>query len=272
MKRPLEAGLIILLLSGGAARAQGRDRGIYPLALRARAGAGAGSCVGVGDALAEAAPGGEERAGVAAPAALARGLAAPGGEAEAAQGVLAALAAAFAPDRAFVLAEGAGGVRPICGKGQGAAVSISRTVLDRVRREGRGVLLDDAVADPELQRARSVIRHGLRSVMVAPIAAGAQVRGFVHVDRAGPGLFTGEDLALLAAMAAVIGLSERLFRSLHPGGAMATAARPPAPGAPGSDAAPRRAIPGARGWWGTRRRSARRSGCWRRRRGSTRRC
>jgi transcriptional regulator with GAF, ATPase, and Fis domain len=140
--------------------------------------------------------------------ALARRLAEVADRQEAAQLVLAALDEAFTPDRAFVLSAEGTGVRPLCGKSQGAAVSISRTVLELVRRDGQGVLLDDAVADPEMQKARSVLRHGLRSVMVAPIGAGASPRGFLHVDRAGPGLYAAQDLTLLAAMAAVVGLSE----------------------------------------------------------------
>jgi transcriptional regulator with GAF, ATPase, and Fis domain len=162
--------------------------------------------------------------------ALARGLAGAADRQEAAQLVLAALGQAFAPDRAFVLsAEDGGGVRPLCGKSQGAAVSISRTVLELVRRDRRGVLLDDAVADPEMQKARSVVRHGLRSVMVAPIAAGARLLGFLHLDRAGAGLYSPGDLELLAAMAAVAGLSD-LVRP-RPGAEAAPAPEAgPAPG------------------------------------------
>ena len=39
-------------------------------------------------------------------------------------------------------------------------------MLELVRREGHALLLDDAVADREMHKARSVVRHGLRSVMV----------------------------------------------------------------------------------------------------------
>ena len=162
--------------------------------------------------------------------ALARGLAGAADRQAAAQVVLAAMERAFAPDRAFVLsAEGGGGVRPLCGKSQGAAVSISRTVLELVRRDRRGVLLDDAVADPEMQKARSVVRHGLRSVMVAPIAAGARLLGFLHLDRAGAGLYSAGDLELLAAMAAVAGLTDLV--QPRPGPALVPAPEGgPAPG------------------------------------------
>ena len=68
----------------------------------------------------------------------------------------------------------AAGIRPLCGHSRAAVVAISRTVLELVRRERRALLLDDAVSDRELQKARSVLRHGLRSVMVAPVLAGAR--------------------------------------------------------------------------------------------------
>ena len=118
-------------------------------------------------------------------------------------------------------------------------MSISRTVLELVRREGRGVLLDDAVADPEMQRAA---QRGPPRLALGDGGAGAgrsaRCGGSCTSIAPGPGLFDGEDLALLAAMAAVIGLSERLLRGLHPAGAMATGARPPAPVDRGRQARP----------------------------------
>jgi transcriptional regulator with GAF, ATPase, and Fis domain len=150
--------------------------------------------------------------------------AAAGGE-EVARALLSAVVAAFAPDRAFVLADdGAGGIRPLCGHSRAAVVAISRTALELVRRERRALLLDDAVSDRELHKARSVLRHGLRSVMVAPLQAGADLRGFLHLDRDGTGAYGPGDLELLNAMAAVA--------ALVIGGA---AARAPAPSVPLAD-------------------------------------
>ncbi len=153
---------------------------------------------------------------------LAGGLAAAASGEEVARTLLGAVVAAFAPDRAFVLADdGAGGIRPLCGHSRAAVVAISRTALELVRREGRALLLDDAVSDRELHKARSVLRHGLRSVMVAPMLAGSALRGFLHLDRDGTGIYGPGDLELLNAMAAVAALV--LGR---------TQARPPAAAAP----------------------------------------
>ena len=58
-----------------------------------------------------------------------------------------------------------------------AAVSISGRCWSWCAANGGRVLLDDAVEDRELHKARSVVRHGLRSVMVAPVLAGARLRG-----------------------------------------------------------------------------------------------
>src|SRR5213078_2425813 len=71
------------------------------------------------------------------------------------------------------------------------------------------------------------IRHGLRSVMVAPIRVGGQLAGFLHVDRQGPGAFGADDLALLDALGGLVGLAWRT-----PAPAAGAPALPPAAPAP----------------------------------------
>src|SRR5262245_46373108 len=109
----------------------------------------------------------------------------------AARATLDAIERALAPRRAFVLLwDAARGLpRPLVGKSDGAAVSVSRTVLELAARRRRAVALEDAVEDRDLARAKSVLRHHLRAVVVAPIltagpagGAGDTVTGFLHAD------------------------------------------------------------------------------------------
>jgi DNA-binding NtrC family response regulator len=154
----------------------------------------------------------------------------------AARATLAAIERALSPKRAFVLLWDPvqGLARPLVGKSDGAAVSVSRTVLELCARRRRAVALQDAVEDRDLGRAKSVLRHALRAVVVAPILApGAggeeQVAGFLHADRPAPA-FGAADAAVLECFASML--------SLH--GAFAprpaTAARPRAANGAGPDA------------------------------------
>src|SRR5439155_11489986 len=88
-----------------------------------------------------------------------------------ARAVLAAIDEALKPDRAFVLLWDAARkiATPLVGKSDGSAVSISRTVLDAAAASLRAVVIDDAVEDRALKDAKSVVRHRLRSVLVAPV-------------------------------------------------------------------------------------------------------
>jgi transcriptional regulator with GAF, ATPase, and Fis domain len=131
----------------------------------------------------------------------------------AARAVLAAMEQALDPRRAFVLAwDGARGLpKPLVGRSEGAAVSVSRTVLELAARRRHAIVLEDAVEDRELGQARSVVRHQLRAVLVAPIldaAASGGVIGFLHADRPGPP-YRPDDAELLDCFAALFALHQR---------------------------------------------------------------
>jgi transcriptional regulator with GAF, ATPase, and Fis domain len=129
----------------------------------------------------------------------------------AARAVLAAMETALAPKRGFVLLWDGGQslARPLVGKSEDATVSISRTVLELAARRRKGIAVEDAVEDRVLRQARSVVRNQLRAVAVAPILIGAEVAGFLHVDRERPH-YGAEDAALLDCFAAAFALGGHL--------------------------------------------------------------
>ncbi|MDW8299353.1 MAG: GAF domain-containing sensor histidine kinase [Anaerolineae bacterium] len=97
------------------------------------------------------------------------------------------------------------------------AVSISRTVTNRVLESNQAVVTTNAQEDPRFSGQTSVIVHALRSIMACPLRARGKVIGVVYVDnRARTNLFNEQDLELLetfAAQAAVAIDNARLFSS-----------------------------------------------------------
>ena len=89
-------------------------------------------------------------------------------------------------------------------EGQGAgAATISRTIARKAIDGRQALLCADAMADERFSAAASVARFGIRSCMCAPLLAGEEVVGTIHIDCGDPmKTFSEADLDLLAAMAA----------------------------------------------------------------------
>jgi sigma-B regulation protein RsbU (phosphoserine phosphatase) len=78
---------------------------------------------------------------------------------------------------------------------------ISRSVVERVAREGQPILTSDAQRDDRFSARRSVMALGLRSILCVPLKTKDQVSGVVYVDnRLQTGIFTDADLELLTAI------------------------------------------------------------------------
>ncbi len=79
---------------------------------------------------------------------------------------------------------------------------ISRSVVERVAREGQPVLTSDAQSDDRFSMRQSVKVLGLRSILCVPLKIKDEVSGVVYVDnRLRVGIFTPADLELLTAIA-----------------------------------------------------------------------
>jgi signal transduction histidine kinase len=78
----------------------------------------------------------------------------------------------------------------------------SQTVVDRVWSEGEPVLTANALDDPELAQADSVINYTLRSILCVPLHLREQKIGVLYLDnRFKSGQFEEDDLALILAIA-----------------------------------------------------------------------
>jgi sigma-B regulation protein RsbU (phosphoserine phosphatase) len=82
------------------------------------------------------------------------------------------------------------------------AFQVSRSVVERVMREGAPQWTSDAQNDDWLRARTSVVILGLRSILCVPLQAQGRSLGVIYVDnRLQAGLFSAEDLELLAAIA-----------------------------------------------------------------------
>jgi phosphoserine phosphatase RsbU/P len=93
---------------------------------------------------------------------------------------------------------------------------ISRSIVERVAKEGKAVLTSDAQTDERFNLRQSVMILGLRSILCVPLNIKDRTLGVVYVDnRLQAGIFTKEDLDLLnsiASSAAVAIENARLYQ------------------------------------------------------------
>ncbi len=102
-------------------------------------------------------------------------------------------------------------------------ITISRTIVNRVKGDKVAILTSDATLDPRFSQGQSIHLHGIRSAMCVPLWRGRDIIGIIHLDsfrRANQ--FTENDLELLMAIAnhAAIGieqarLNERILREMQ---------------------------------------------------------
>lgn len=86
---------------------------------------------------------------------------------------------------------------------QSDEIAFSRTITRQVFETGEPVVTTNAQEDPRYAGQVSIMVHGMRSIMATPLRARGKSTGVVYVDnRIKAGLFSDEDLEILAAFAA----------------------------------------------------------------------
>lgn len=84
-----------------------------------------------------------------------------------------------------------------------ADIQISRSISERVFKEGVAVLTSDAMHDPRFQDADSIVLSAIRSVMAVPLIISEQTFGMIYVDNAYDSRFSEDDLKVLTTVAGV---------------------------------------------------------------------
>ncbi len=87
-------------------------------------------------------------------------------------------------------------------------ISISRTIVDKVIKSGKSLLIVDAMGDEQYKSHESIANLSIRSVMCAPLLFKGEVLGMLQVDTAkSPQLFNQEDLEVLTGISAQVAIS-----------------------------------------------------------------
>ena len=77
----------------------------------------------------------------------------------------------------------------------------SRTIVERVMRERKPIIMSDTFSEDEADRSASMELMRVRSVMCVPLISRSQIRGVIYVDSVNkPHGFRNEDLSLLTAL------------------------------------------------------------------------
>jgi 3',5'-cyclic-nucleotide phosphodiesterase len=77
----------------------------------------------------------------------------------------------------------------------------SRTVVERVVRESRPIMMLDTLSEDEGDRSASMEMMSVRSVMCVPLISRSKIRGVIYVDSLNrPHGFRNDDLSLLTAL------------------------------------------------------------------------
>ncbi len=90
-------------------------------------------------------------------------------------------------------------------------VPVSRTIMDYVLREKKGILVSDAAGDSRFHTSQSIVRSGVREVICVPMKGRHETLGVLYLDTNTPvnklaargqtSKFTGDHLALAIAIA-----------------------------------------------------------------------
>jgi 3',5'-cyclic-nucleotide phosphodiesterase len=125
-------------------------------------------------------------------------------------------------DRAVIILvdEETGEVRKISKRLRESAIDTTvlynREVVDRVIREGRGVMVSDVDADDEEDLAETLKLSKIESVMCVPLLSGSRIRGVIYLDSLKePYGFRRQDLSLFTDVGkrAALAIENSLLRS-----------------------------------------------------------
>lgn len=96
-------------------------------------------------------------------------------------------------------------------------VNLSRTIVDTVLREKKGILSEDALSDAKFEEAQSIAALAIRSVMCVPLLGmNGEPMGIICIDSQNPVRpFRNEDLDVMMLVARQVGMSYESTRLLE---------------------------------------------------------
>jgi signal transduction histidine kinase len=95
----------------------------------------------------------------------------------------------------------------------GTARPVAGSILEDILRAGQTVVRGDMDTSPRYPEERELARIGLKSRVVAPLAAGGDALGMLSVSRAEPDAFTSEEVDLITLLARQVGFAVQNMRT-----------------------------------------------------------
>jgi len=112
----------------------------------------------------------------------------------------------FQQDRSYLaLFEEDGTLRPIATDSAPKSVPLSKTIVNRVFKNGESLLLEDALSEDSFKEQESIIAQRIRSALCVPLIYHSQIYGLMYLDRNIPGAYTHDDLEFLTTIAFMLG-------------------------------------------------------------------
>ena len=134
----------------------------------------------------------------------------------------------FKQDRGYLaLFQEDGTLKPILLDSSSKSVPLSRSIVNRLFRNGESFLLEDALSEASLKEQESVLGLRIRCALCVPLIYHDQIYGLIYLDRNIPGVYKQDDLEFLrtiAFMLAPLIENARLWSQLksHYAGSMET--------------------------------------------------
>jgi Nif-specific regulatory protein len=101
-------------------------------------------------------------------------------------------------------------------EGEGSAVQVSRTVVERVIQEGLAILANDIKTSDTLRSAESLVAAQISSLMCVPLIVFEKILGVIYLDTTDPIVRFDEDhLHLLAGIAGIAAISLENARQME---------------------------------------------------------
>lgn len=81
---------------------------------------------------------------------------------------------------------------------------LSRSIIDRLFRNGESFVLEDALSDASLKDQESILGLQIRSALCVPLTYRNQIYGLIYLDRNIPGAYNQDDLEFLRTIASIL--------------------------------------------------------------------
>ncbi len=108
----------------------------------------------------------------------------------------------FKQDRGYLaLCQEDGTLKPILLDSSLKSVPLSRSIVNRLFRNGESFLLEDALSEASLKEQESILALRIRSALCVPLIYHDQIYGLIYLDRNIPGVYKQDDLEFLRTIA-----------------------------------------------------------------------